>query len=144
MNLDLRCSVVHFKHVTLLFSTQRRDRTQSHSVCTQVFPTLVEESRGQETLKEPSCSSEPPSFGSQQNSTSTQAKNSDRLDDTGAETKPGTTGGQPDKYKQTEDKHVFVFSILRVENFTQNKQRIEKHVCIILYSCGIFFINNLI
>lgn len=105
---------MHFKHVTLLFSTQRRDSTQSHSVCAQVFPTLVEESRGQETLKEPSCNSEPPSFGSLQNSTSTQAKNSDRLDDTGAETKLGTTGGQPDKYKQTEDKHVFVVSILRI------------------------------
>lgn len=115
--------VVHLKHVTLLFSTQRRDRTQSHSVCTQLFPTLVEEIKGQETLNEPSCSSEQPSFGSLQNSNSTQAKKPDCLDDTGAETKlvaTGTTGGQPDKYKHTEDKHVFTSSILRIHNFTNN------------------------
>ncbi|XP_029289988.1 coiled-coil domain-containing protein 73 isoform X2 [Cottoperca gobio] len=74
---------------------EMRDSSQSRSVSTEVFPTLVEVIRGEETLNEPICSAELPSFGSVQHLASAQTKNPDCLEDTGAVTKlvsTGTTG----------------------------------------------------
>lgn len=88
-----------------------RDSSQSLSVSNQVFPTLVEEIREEETLNEPISSSELPSFGSLQHLASTQTKNQDWLEDTGAVTTlvaTGATGGQPAQYKHTVDKHILL------------------------------------
>lgn len=88
-----------------------RDSSQSLSVSNQVFPTLVEEIREEETINEPISSSELPSFGSLQHLASTQTKNQDWLEDTGAVTTlvaTGATGGQPAKYKHTVDKHILL------------------------------------
>lgn len=94
-----------------------RDSSQSLSVSTQVSPTLVEEIREEETLNEPISSSELPSFGSLQHLASTQTKNPDCLENTGAVTTlnaTGATGGQPAKYKHTVDKHFITCSIMRI------------------------------
>ncbi|XP_035858596.1 uncharacterized protein LOC116057600 isoform X4 [Sander lucioperca] len=70
-----------------IYELEMRDGGQSLSVSTKVFPNLVEEIREEETLNEPISSSELPGFGSLQPLASSQTKNPDCLEDTGAVTK---------------------------------------------------------
>ncbi|XP_044049412.1 uncharacterized protein LOC122874927 isoform X2 [Siniperca chuatsi] len=80
-----------------IYELEMRDSSQNLSVSTQIFPTLVEEIRREETLTEPIPSSELPSFGSLQHMAYTQTKNPACLEDTGAVTvlvATGATGGQ--------------------------------------------------
>ncbi|XP_035520300.1 uncharacterized protein LOC118330032 [Morone saxatilis] len=82
-------------------------RDSSHSVSTQLFPALMEEIGGEETVNEPISSSESPSIGSLQYVVFTQTKNPDYLEDTGAVTKlitTGETGGQdtPNQHQQSQ------------------------------------------
>ncbi|XP_042266909.1 uncharacterized protein LOC121896904 [Thunnus maccoyii] len=98
---------LHQKHTELsaqakaqaqhLHELERRDCSQSLSVSTELFPTLLEGTRGARPLNEPNSSSELTSFGSLQHLASSQHKNSDCLEDTSAVTKlvaTGAMGGQ--------------------------------------------------
>ncbi|XP_074488261.1 coiled-coil domain-containing protein 73 isoform X2 [Sebastes fasciatus] len=75
-----------------IYALEMRDSSQNFGVSTEVFPAFLEEIRGEETLEEPISSSELPSFGSLQHLASTQTKNPDCLEDTGAVTKLVATG----------------------------------------------------
>ncbi|XP_035797405.2 coiled-coil domain-containing protein 73 [Amphiprion ocellaris] len=83
------------QHITQL---EMRLSTQSLGVSSQLFPAVMEEIRGGETLNEPISSSK-------QNIIDSEAKNPDSLDDRGAEMKlDGADGRQPDEYKHPADK----------------------------------------
>ncbi|KAF1387170.1 hypothetical protein PFLUV_G00102570 [Perca fluviatilis] len=69
-----------------IYELEMRDSGQSLSVFTKVFPNIMEEIREEETLNEPISSSELPGFGSLQPLASSQTKNPDCLEDTGAVT----------------------------------------------------------
>ncbi|XP_028440589.1 coiled-coil domain-containing protein 73 isoform X2 [Perca flavescens] len=69
-----------------IYELEMRESSQSLSVSTKVFPNIVEEIREEETLNEPISSSELPGFGNLQPLASSQTKNPDCLEDTGAVT----------------------------------------------------------
>ncbi|XP_033491903.1 coiled-coil domain-containing protein 73 [Epinephelus lanceolatus] len=96
------CDKLHQEHAKLssqakvqaqhIYELERRDSSQGISVSTQVFPTLLEEIRAEETHNEPIFISELPGFDSLQHLASTQTKSPDCLEDTGAVTKLVDTG----------------------------------------------------
>ncbi|KAM8750814.1 coiled-coil domain-containing protein 73 isoform 3-T3 [Acanthopagrus schlegelii] len=71
---------------------ERRDSSKSLSASTHLFPTFVDETRGEETYNEHISSSEPPVFGSPQHLASSQTKKPDCLDETDVMTQPVVTG----------------------------------------------------
>ncbi|XP_073327458.1 coiled-coil domain-containing protein 73 isoform X2 [Pagrus major] len=102
---------LHQKHTELssqakvqtqhIYELERRDSSQSLSVSTQLFPTLVEETRGEETSNEHISSSEPPGFGSLQHLASSQTKKPDCLEDTEALTQPVASGSPGEQESPT-------------------------------------------